>query len=319
MLPVSTRRVWGVGVGLTICLMATVGLAQQATQSPRPGEDGRAYLARLAAIPDTPGTGPFPAIKEEIATLPDHVVYRPADLAKLGSTKLGLYLFGNPGCSNDGASYRLHLLEIASHGYLVIAPGRIRTGPGATARGGGPYTETKELTVALDWALKQNTNAASPFRGRIDPNAIAVSGSSCGGQQAIEVAADPRIKTLVIMNSGLFNDAKRAASTHRPKTMLEAIHSPTLYILGGEKDRAYVNGMDDFARINRVPVVVANLLGADHGGTYWEPNGGRAAAAAVAWLDWQLRGDTRAAKMFVGKNCGLCVDAAWKIEKKGVE
>jgi hypothetical protein len=67
-------------------------------------------------MPDTPGTGPFPAIKEETASLPEHVVYRPASLDRLGATKLGLNLFGNGAGSNDGASARLHLLEIASHG-----------------------------------------------------------------------------------------------------------------------------------------------------------------------------------------------------------
>ena len=56
-----------------------------------------------------------------------------------------------------------------------------------------------------------------------------------------------------------------------------------------------------------------------HGGTYWEPNGGRAAAAVVAWLNWQLRGDALASRTFVGKDCGLCVDAAWKIEKKRID
>jgi hypothetical protein len=44
--------------------------------------------------------------------------------------------------------------------------------------------------------------------------------------------------------------------------------------------------MDDFARINHVPIFVGNILGVRHGGTYWEPNGGKAAAAVVAWLDW---------------------------------
>ena len=28
-------------------------------------------------MPDTPGTGRFPAMKEEVASLPNHVVYRP--------------------------------------------------------------------------------------------------------------------------------------------------------------------------------------------------------------------------------------------------
>ena len=39
---------------------------------------------------------------------------------------------------------------------------------------------------------------------------------------------------------------------------------------------------------------VANLP-VGHGGTYSEPNGGAAAQVAVAWLNWQLRGDAKAA------------------------
>ena len=41
-------------------------------------------------------------------------------------------------------------------------------------------------------------------------------------------------------------------------------------------------------------------------------DGGKAAAAVVAWLDWQLRGDARAGRTFVGKECGLCRDPAWQ-------
>jgi len=77
--------------------------------------------------------------------------------------------------------------------------------------------------------------------------------------------------------------------------------------------------MDDFTRIDHVPVFVGNVVGVGHGGTYWEPNGGKAAAAVGAWLDWQLRGDGHAAEMFVGQSCGLCVDAAWKIDKKRID
>jgi hypothetical protein len=142
-----------------------------------------AQRAKQAAMPDTVGTGPFAAMKEEVASLPDHVVYRPADLKKLGAKKLGLYLYGNGGCSNDGASQRMHLLEIASHGYLAIALGRIRTGPGATvapdpprtpqpATAGAPpalpppATEAKGLIAALDWALAHATPAAVVATGQ---------------------------------------------------------------------------------------------------------------------------------------------------------
>src|SRR5690606_27573998 len=103
------------------------------------------------------------------------------------------------------------------------------------------------------------------------------------------------------------------------KSLLGGLHFPTLYILGGETDIAYVNGMDDFAKIDHVPVVMANLNDAGHGGSYWEPNGGAAAQAVVDWLDWQLREDAEAAAQFTGPDCGLCTDARWTVERKGTD
>src|SRR5690349_6285161 len=104
------------------------------------------------------------------------------------------------------------------------------------------------------------------------------------------------------MHSGVFKDATQGINGNKvDKSLLTKIHTPTLYILGGPTDIAYANGMDDVERINHVPVYVGNL-DVGHGGTYWQPNGGKAAAAVVAWLDWQLRGDNEAAKMFTGKD-----------------
>ena len=85
--------------------------------------------------PDTPGTGPYPAMKEEIPALPRHVVYRPANMRAMSAQKLGVVAWVNGGCSDDAASARFHLLELASHGYLVIASGRILSGPGAPPTG----------------------------------------------------------------------------------------------------------------------------------------------------------------------------------------
>jgi hypothetical protein len=53
-----------------------------------------------------------------------------------------------------------------------------------------------------------------------------------------------------------------------------------------------------------------------HGGTFQEPNGGAAASVAVSWLDWQLRGDATAARLFVGEDCGLCRDAKWTYQRR---
>jgi hypothetical protein len=279
----------------------------------------------LDAIADTPGTGHYAPIKEIDPGLPDQVVYRPADLSGLGDAKLGLYVFGNGGCSGDGASARLHLLNVASHGYLAIAPGGIYNGPGKTAAPPRPEgadietyapTQPAQLTAAIDWALAENERAGSRYFGRIDPEQIAISGFSCGGVQALTIAADPRVKTVVIMNSGLFVEGEtRMGAMVETKDRIEDLHTPTLYVLGGPTDIAYANGMDDYAKVDHVPIAVANI-DKGHGGTYWEPNGGAAAEVVIDWLDWQLRGSAEAARTFVGAECGLCADPAWTYESK---
>ncbi len=278
-------------------------------------------------IPDTPGTGRFAPLKEIDPGLSDQVVYRPADLAALGNTKLGVYVFGNGGCSNDGASARLHLLNVASHGYLAIAPGGIYNGPGKTAAPPRPadtsienYAPTRpaQLSAAIDWALAENERAGSRYYGRIDPKQIAISGFSCGGVQALTLAADPRVKTVVIMNSGFFVQGEtRMGAMVETKSRLKDLHTPTLYVLGGPTDIAYANGMDDYEKIDHVPVAVANIA-KGHGGTYWEPNGGAAAEVVIEWLDWQLRGDVEGSRAFVGANCGLCRDPQWEYRSKGL-
>jgi hypothetical protein len=309
---------------IAVCL-GVVATAQQ----PAPPQPDRAALERQAEInkrPDTPGTGRFPAMKEEVASLPRHVVYRPKDLAALGSTKLGVVAWGNGGCSDDGASSRFHLLEIASHGYLVIASGQILSGPGAPPREPRPAapqgqlppprTKVSDLTEAVDWALAENTRAGSPYFGRIDTAQIAYSGWSCGGVQALQVASDPRVKTLVIHNSGVLNNGPtNITGISVGKEVLQTLHTPVIYIEGGPTDIAYENGMDDFKRITQVPAAMANLP-VGHGGTFNEPNGGAAASVAVSWLNWQLRGDAQAAKRFVGEDCGLCKDAQWSLQRK---
>jgi hypothetical protein len=304
--------------------------ATATAQTPAPTPEQQAAARQIAEnnkLPDPSGTGRFAALKEEVASLPKHVVYRPANLAALGKEKLGVVAWGNGGCSNDGASSRFHLLEIASHGYLVIASGRILSGPGAAAaepraaaqpgQPAPPRTLASDLTGAIDWALAENTRAGGPLFGRVDAEQIAVSGWSCGGLQALRVANAPRVRAVVLHNTGVLNGGPNATipGMDLTKDALTGLHTPVIYILGGPPDIAYLNGMDDFERIAHVPAAVANLP-VGHGGTFQEPNGGAAASVAVSWLDWQLRGDTQAARRFLGDDCGLCRDASWALQRK---
>jgi hypothetical protein len=272
------------------------------------------------------GTGPYPAIYEEVPGLPAHVVYRPADLGALGTTKLGVYVFGNGGCSADGLSSKNHLLEIASHGYLAIAPGAIPEAgkplppPAQPASGKLPApTPAKALREALDWAVAENGRSASSLRGRIATDEIALSGWSCGGLQALQNAGDPRVKSVVIMNSGIFVDGSNPIEgIEVDKGLLKTLHGSILYVLGGPTDIAYPNGTDDFRLITGLPAALVNIP-VGHGGTFAEPNGGLAAQVVTAWLDWQLKGRPEAARQFRGKDCGYCKDPRLGLERKQLD
>jgi dienelactone hydrolase len=293
------------------------------------GADFAQLQAQWDKLPDTPGDGPYPALMEVDPTLGDYVVYRPADLSPFRPGGLGVFVWGNGACVDDGASSRQHLAEIASHGYLVIAPGKWRSGPNAKAphtpqrppNADGtiptPPTAAADLRTALHWALDENARADSHYAGLIDENAVAVGGFSCGGIQALEIAADPRIRTVVIQNSGIFNDGKGIGGMNLTKDALKALHTPVLYLLGGPTDIAYANGTDDFARIGQVPVVLVNIP-TGHGGTYNEPMGGKGARIVTDWLQWQLRHDAKAQQAFIGEDCGLCRDPDATIERKNL-
>jgi hypothetical protein len=179
-------------------------------------------------------------------------------------------------------------------------------------------SKTEQQIESIDWIIAQNDDANSPYYQKIDVKSICVAGMSCGGLQTLYNCADPRIKTLMVCNSGLFNNMnahQAVGGMPMPqKTKLKEIHTPVIYILGGEQDIAYGNGMDDFHRINHVPACAANFP-VGHGGTYRQPHGGEFSVVALAWLQWQLKGDQQAAKMFVGKNCELSKRKDWTIEK----
>src|SRR6185436_2070141 len=56
---------------------------------------------------------------------------------------------------------------------------------------------------AINWAIAQNGDNASPYKGKLDVSKIAVFGHSCGGLQALEVSGDPRVSTTLVVDSGI--------------------------------------------------------------------------------------------------------------------
>lgn len=260
------------------------------------------------------GQGPYKAVMYEAPDLVAHTVFAPQDLSPFGKkNRLPVMVWGNGACTNSPWEHYKFLNEIASHGFLVIATGYI---PMEERPYQGPMSTSAQQIESIDWAIKQNSDPESPFYGRIDVEAIAAAGMSCGGLQTLDNAKDKRIATLMIMNSGLFiNPMGAMPNMPMPeKQRLQEIEVPVIYILGGKEDIAYGNGMDDFSRIKSVPAFVANYP-VGHGGTYRQPHGGEFVVPALAWLKWQLQGDKKSAKMFKGSPCGLAERPGWTVDK----
>ena len=265
------------------------------------------------------GTGPFKAVMKEEASLSEHTVFVPQDLSAFSAKKqLPVLVWGNGACTNSPWEHYKFLNEIASYGYIVVATGFI---PMDEKPFRGPMSRTEQQIESIDWVIAQNADPKSPYYQKIDVKNICVAGMSCGGLQTLFNCADQRIKTLMICNSGLFNQQNAGSAVGGmpmpPKSKLNEIHSSIIYILGGEKDIAYENGMDDFHRIKHVPALAANFP-VGHGGTYREAHGGEFSVVALAWLDWQLKGDKKAAKMFQGKACELSKRKDWTVEKNAL-
>ncbi len=263
------------------------------------------------------GTGPFKAIMLTESSLPTHTVFKPTDLnAATKKAKLPIIVWGNGACANSPWEHVNFLSEVASHGFFVIALGPIPQ-EGEKTR---DRSTSSQMIDAIEWAIKQSSDKTSPYFDKIDTKKIAISGMSCGGLQALENAGDPRISTLVICNSGILPtpNGGMPGMPQVTKDQISKIHTPTLYLLGGESDIAYNNGMDDFKRINHVPVFAANM-DVGHGGTYGRPHGGEFATVATAWFKWQLKNDKEAGKMFTGNPPGLSKDANWKVDSKNIK
>lgn len=263
------------------------------------------FIGLTGCLPVEPGV----TIEEDVG-LRHHSIFRPTDLAALPE-KLPIVVWGEGGCFAPSLSFGEFLTRIASENYLVIA-------------NNGLYelhlTNSQMLLDAIDWAIAENSRPGSKYFDRIDIEKIAVMGQSCGGLEALHIADDPRVTTVVAWNSGIFDFGNLGGATMQD---LEEIAVPAMWVNGGPLDIAYPQGKKNFELApDHLPAVWANydmsekggsLFGA-HLGTFLEPLGGAFGEAAVLWLDFTLKDIQINRSYFIGPDCGLCsTDPKWSV------
>ena len=264
-------------------------------------------------------TGPYQVVMEVDETLPEHTVYRPADLSAFPSRdKLPIIVMSGPGCDYDGDSYRPFWTELASYGYLIVA-----VGPPVPEGTRAPmfYNKPKDMLAGLDWAFKENDRQGSKYYHKIDTEHVVLMGQSCGGSLVSKLALDSRVTLITMWNSGVLpyvngparmqprRDGRLVTSDpdlQGNAAFLKELKVPIAFFVG-ENDMLRPNSLYDFNQVEGVPAffAVRDIPGDAHGGTFREMNGGAWGEAGVAWVNWWCKDDQEAALLFKGAPCGL--------------
>lgn len=258
---------------------------------------------------DQNGSGVYNAIAATEASLKNFVVYRPENLAAAAQSEntLPIMVFANGGCNNTSIPHERLLSEVASHGYLIVALGALQRELSDRKLNKAPNAMIIE---AIDWLTAKNNEPSSEYFQTLDLNKVAIGGQSCGGAQVLAVAADPRIKTYMMFNSGIGDMTMAKAQ----RESLKNLHGPVLYLVGGESDVATTNAELDYSRINHVPIAFSNLLNGGHGGTFEQKFGGSFATMTIKWLNWQLKGQPEHSDIFLQQT--LTEFPGWTMKSK---
>ena len=201
---------------------------------------GLALLGTPLLAADPTGSGPEPATTYSDPSLPTHTIYRPERLA--GSYPV--VLWGNGSCVDSNFAYREFLAEVASHGFIVLAIGPYRDSPAPRLERSEdpaewPPFETRysQMFDALEWITAENDRSGSPFHRTVAVDKVAVMGHSCGGLQAVKASEDPRVTTVLVLNSGMMADGDQYMERHElTRSILERMHAPIAYFIGGESE-----------------------------------------------------------------------------------
>jgi len=254
-----------------------------------------------------------PITKETSANLPGYNIYRPADI-KAGSP-LPIIAWANGGCVRRDATWTTILERWASEGFFVVA---VTSLPIADAAAPGRFT-VEEQAAAIDWAIKENGTASSPYANRLDLNRIVAAGNSCGGMTSLTLASrDARVKSVYILSgSSLGPTATKEAAA----ALMSKVSAPVLFIVGGEEDIARKPSNLDYSLLrDGIAAMVVSRNAGDHRTVSTDPAiQSDAADIGVNWFKATLLNDKDAVKTLRTSLCAKCDPKIWSAESKHLD
>jgi len=256
----------------------------------------------------------LPTAVEQVAGLPDHNIYRPADLEATGAP-LPLIVWGNGGCVRYDAVWSDLLTTWASGGFVVVT----HTVPASGADPTAHPTTTADLAAMIDWAAAENDRAGSPYAGRLDLDRVVAAGNSCGGIIALGLAsADSRVQAVFVLSG---SSVPPGASAEAAAAIMGNILVPVGYVVGGPEDIASVYAKQDYEVLPAgVPAYIAARFEGDHRTVSTEPDILRdVAAISTRWIDFALFGNPSVRRELLENPCDDCAPGTWTVEAKNLE
>jgi hypothetical protein len=207
------------------------------------------------------------------------------------SCKHPIVAWGNGTTVKGADTYAFFNENAASWGMVVAASWEDNAGSGAFHKAG------------LDWLLKQNDDASSPFHGKLSTRA-GVGGHSQGAFGASAGSSHPNVEATVAVGGSAASSAKVAVLT-----------------LTGTEDIVMNPAM--IAERAAGKAFVASWQGGDHVGTETiagylsrDPGTMQMQRLYAAWFRCFLADDSKACALFEGgtpSGCGICKDMGWAV------
>ena len=303
-------------LGAAVVYAKGLGAASRSAPAPAPAASA---VASASKSQPTPAISQFySVVREETRGLPDRTVYRPADLKAVGPD-VPVIVWANGGCRHANVFFATALSLLSARGFIVIADGAPEAVSTLSTAGGA---QPQRMTEVIDWVTKSK-DAKKQFDGRASGTRIAVIGQSCGGIEALVAGADPRVDSVVSVNSGLFANGALGYGRDR----LNELHSPVLFIHGGPEAIEYQNSVENYALVDG-PAALVGAVGAGHAGIFYgirdNTQDGTIAVleegvtVLVQWFDYTLNGNS-AAKAYFTDPSGLSSVPKWTVETKGLQ